>query len=387
MAGPLAGLIVVDLTRVLAGPFCTMLLADLGARVIKVEPPGTGDDSRAFGPFVNGKSAYFMSINRGKESIALDLKAPGDRTVFESLLARADVLIENYRGGTMEKLGYGWDMLHGRFPALVYAACSGFGHTGPLATRAAYDMVVQAMGGVMSHTGHPRYPPTRVGVPIGDLAAGLFTAIGINAALVERAATGQGRKIDIGMLDAQVALMENAIARFAATGEVPGLSEGRHPSITPFAAFRTADHPIVISAGNDALFRALADVLGGTAWPDDPRFRTNADRTANHAALTRAIESILVTEDSAHWLARLDSAGIPCGPINDTGMLLAEPQVTARNMIVTADDPVAGPVRMAGNPIKLSGVPDPQTRAAAPDLDQHRAAILADLAEGSSWKR
>jgi len=387
VAGPLAGLIIVDLTRVLAGPFCTMLLADLGARVIKVEPPVTGDDSRAFGPFVNGKSAYFMSINRGKESIALDLKAPGDRAVFESLLARADVLIENYRGGTMEKLGYGWDMLHDRFPALVYAACSGFGHTGPLSTRAAYDMVVQAMGGVMSLTGHPGTPPTRVGVPIGDLAAGLFTAIGINAALVERAATGRGRKIDIGMLDAQVALMENAIARFAATGKVPGLSEGRHPSITPFAAFRTADHPIVISAGNDPLFRALADVLGGTGWPDDPRFRTNADRTANHAALTRAIESILVTEDSAHWLARLDAAGIPCGPINDTGMLLAEPQVSARNMIVTADDPVAGSVRMAGNPIKLSGVPDPKTRAAAPDLDQHRAAILAELAEGSSWKR
>lgn len=382
MAGPLAGLIVVDLTRVLAGPFCTMLLADLGARVIKVEPPGVGDDSRAFGPFVNGKSAYFMSINRAKESIALDLKAPADRAIFEDLLARADVLIENYRGGTMEKLGYGWEVLHARFPSLVYAACSGFGHTGPLATRAAYDMVVQAMGGVMSLTGHPGTPPTRVGVPIGDLAAGLFTTIGINAALVERAATGRGRKVDIGMLDSQVALMENAIARFEATAQVPGLSEGRHPSITPFAAFRTADHPIVISAGNDGLFRTLAKALGAPDWPDDPRFASNADRTTHHAALTRAIESILVTEGSIHWLTLLDAAGIPCGPINDTAMLLAEPQVAARNMIVTADDPIAGAVRMAGNPIKLSGVADPVTRAPAPDLDQHRAAILSELRKG-----
>lgn len=382
MAGPLAGLIVVDLTRVLAGPFCTMLLADLGARVIKVEPPKVGDDSRAFGPFVNGKSAYFMSINRAKESIALDLKAPADRAVFEDLLAQADVLIENYRGGTMEKLGYGWEALHPRFPALVYAACSGFGHTGPLATRAAYDMVVQAMGGVMSLTGHPGTPPTRVGVPIGDLAAGLFTAIGINAALVERASTGQGRKVDIGMLDGQIALMENAIARFTASGSVPGLSEGRHPSITPFAAFRTADHPIVISAGNDGLFRTLSQVLGAPGWPGDPRFASNADRTTNHAALTRAIESILVTEGSVHWLALLDAAGIPCAPINDTAMLLAEPQVAARNMIVTAEDPVAGTVRLAGNPIKLSGVVDPVTRAPAPDLDQHRAAILSELRKG-----
>lgn len=382
MAGPLAGLIVVDLTRVLAGPFCTMLLADLGARVIKVEPPVVGDDSRAFGPFVNGKSAYFMSINRAKESIALDLKAPADRAIFEDLLARADVLIENYRGGTMEKLGYGWDALHARFPTLVYAACSGFGHSGPLATRAAYDMVVQAMGGVMSLTGHPGTPPTRVGVPIGDLAAGLFTAIGINAALVERASTGRGRKVDVGMLDGQIALMENAIARFEATGKVPGLSEGRHPSITPFAAFRTADHPIVISAGNDGLFRTLSKVLGAPGWPQDPRFASNADRTANHAALTRAIESILVTEGSTHWLSLLDAAGVPCGPINDTAMLLAEPQVAARNMIVIADDPVAGQVRMAGNPIKLSGVADPATRAPAPDLDQHRAAILSELRKG-----
>jgi CoA:oxalate CoA-transferase len=213
-----------------------MVLLDLGARVIKVEVPGTGDDARYYGPFLNGKSAYFMSLNRGKESIALDLKAPADREIFEELLETADVLVENYRPGTLEKLGYGWDALHARFPRLIYAAASGFGHTGPYSKRAAYDMVVQGMGGIMSVTGHPGGPPTRVGTSVGDITAGLFTAVGVNAALYHRERTGEGVKIDVAMLDCQIAILENAIARYAATGEVPGPIGNRHPSITPFGA-------------------------------------------------------------------------------------------------------------------------------------------------------
>src|SRR6266850_998881 len=248
--GPLSGITIIDLSRILAGPYCTLLLAELGARVIKVEPPQRGDDARQYGPFKNGKSAYFISVNRGKESIALDLKSPAGREIFERLLDKADALVENFRPGTMEKLGYGWDALHERFPRLIYAAVSGFGHTGPLSPRPAYDMVVQAMGGVMSITGHPGGPPTRVGTSIGDVTAGLFGAIGVLAALHERATTGLGRWVDVAMLDSQVAILENAIARYAATGEVPGPLGARHPSIAPFAAFKTLDKPIVIAAGH-----------------------------------------------------------------------------------------------------------------------------------------
>src|SRR6201995_3652956 len=231
--GPFAGLLVVDLTRVLAGPYCAMMLADMGARVIKIEPPVKGDDSRHYGPWLKSKSGkvksgYFISVNRGKESIALDLKSDADRKIFEALLARADVLIENYRGGTMEKLGYGYETLKEKYPRLIYAGVSGFGHSGPYMKRPAYDMVVQAMGGVMSLTGHPDAPPSRVGTSIGDLGAGLFATIGITTALYDRTRTGRGQKVDISMLDSQVALLENAIARYVATGEAPGRLGSRH---------------------------------------------------------------------------------------------------------------------------------------------------------------
>ncbi|MFZ0692783.1 MAG: CoA transferase, partial [Alphaproteobacteria bacterium] len=249
-AGPLTGITILDLTRVLAGPFCTLVLGDLGARVIKVEQPG-GDDSRHIGPFVNGKSAYFMSLNRGKESIVLDLNKEPDRLVFEELLSCSDVLAENFRPGTMERFGYGFEALHHRFPRLIYAAASGFGHTGPQSDRPAYDMVVQAMGGIMSLTGQPGGPPTRVGTSIGDITAGLFTAVGICAALYHRTIGGKGLKIDVAMLDCQIAILENAIARYFATGIIPGPLGGRHPSITPFSTFRTQDGYIVIAAGND----------------------------------------------------------------------------------------------------------------------------------------
>jgi len=378
-AGPLSGLTVIDLTRVLAGPYCTMILADLGARVIKVEHPETGDDSRAFGPFMNGQSAYFGSLNRGKESIALNLKSEADRAIFEALLANADVLVENYRAGTMEKLGYGWAMLHERFPSLIYASASGFGHTGPYATRPAYDMVVQAMGGIMSVTGHPGQPPVRVGTSVGDITAGLFTAVGVNAALMHREKTGEAIKVDVGMLDCQVAILENAIARYAATGEVAGPIGARHPSITPFSAFEASDGWMVIAAGNDSLFRKMADAIDAPELADDPRFTTNGLRTDNESELAEAMNTALKAKTVDEWLSILGKAGVPCGPINAIDQVLADPHVRARNMVVTADDPESGTLTMAGNPIKLSAFVDPETRRPAPKLDADRTAILKDF--------
>jgi CoA:oxalate CoA-transferase len=377
--GPLAGILVVDVTRVLAGPFCTMVLADLGARVIKVEVPGKGDDARQIGPFVGGKSAYFMSLNRGKESIALDLKDAADRVVFEKLLARADVLAENFRPGVMDRLGYRWEDVHRRFPRLVVASTSGFGQTGPYAGRPAYDIVVQAMGGVMSLTGHPGGPPTRVGTSIGDITAGLFTAIGIEAALIERERSGEGMRVDVAMLDSQVATLENAIARYAATGEVPGPMGSRHPSIAPFEALPTRDGHIVIAAGNDALFAALCETVGCPELAADPRFASNELRRQNLDALGEALEAVLSAHTSEHWIAALQRAGVPCGPLNDVARVSIDPHVMARNMILTMGDAAAGGVKMAGNPIKLSGHADPDTRPPAPELDGDRARILAEL--------
>jgi CoA:oxalate CoA-transferase len=377
--GPLSGITVLDMTRVLAGPYCTMLMRDLGARVIKVEPPGTGDDARGFGPFIDGASAYFLSLNRGKESIALDLKAPRDRAIFEALLAKADVLVENYRGGTMEKLGYGWETLSDINPRLVYAAISGFGHTGPYKARAAYDMVVQGMGGIMSVTGHPGGPPTRVGTSVGDLTAGLFAITTINATLYEREKTGLGRKIDISMLDCQIAILENAIARYAVSGEAPGPLGARHPSITPFEAYRTEDGHVIIAAGNDKLFGALCAGIGRPDLAGDPRFLTNPDRAHNVDALKDELETTLVTRPTRHWLEVLEQAGVPGGPINDVAHALSDPQIRHRNMVVEMIDPNGPNLIMAGNPMKLSGVEDPAIRPPAPRLDADREAILTEL--------
>lgn len=380
MPGPLAGVVVLDLTRVLAGPFATMTLSDLGARVIKIETPHGGDDARGFGPFVDGRSAYFGSLNRGKESIALNLKVAEDRAVFDRLLAQADVLVENYRPGAMERLGYGWEALHERFPRLIYAATSGFGHTGPAKDRPAYDMVVQAMGGIMSLTGHGSGPPTRVGTSVGDITAGLFTTIGINAALYHRMQTGLGMKIDVSMLDCQIAILENALARYFATGQVPGPMGARHPSITPFEAYRTQDGDIVIAAGNDGLFRSLATALGAPELADDYRFASNQARTTHVEALKKALEARLTAAPTAAWLEALEAAGVPCGPINDVGQALAQPQIAARNMVVDVPDPAGPTLKVAGNPIKLSAFDDPATRPPPPALDGDRAHILAWLA-------
>ncbi|HLG49362.1 MAG TPA: CoA transferase [Reyranella sp.] len=375
--GPLSGVTVVDLSRILAGPYCTFLMAEMGARVIKVEPPKGGDDARAYGPFVNGKSTYFASVNRGKESIALDLKNDGDRAIFEKLLAKADVVVENFRPGTMEKLGFGWDTLHKKFPKLIYASASGFGHTGPNSKDPAYDMVMQGMGGIMSITGNEGQPPSRVGMSIGDVGAGLYTAVAVNAALLHREKTGESTKVDIAMFDCQLALLENAIMRYTVEGEIPGPLGARHPTITPFQAFKTKDGSMIIAAGNDSLFVKTCDALGLAGLASSPDYKTNALRLKHHRELEHAIESVLKGNTTAHWLEVLGKAGVPCGPINNVAQAIAHPQVAARNMLVEVPDGSGGTLKLAGNPLKMSAFPDPKTRRAAPDLDADRAAILS----------
>jgi CoA:oxalate CoA-transferase len=378
-AAPLEGITVVDLSRVLAGPFCTMLLAQLGARVIKVERPGGGDDSRAFGPFVNGKSLYFSSINYDKESIALDLRQTADRAIFEDLLGIADVVIENFRPGTMEKLGYGWETLHTKYPHLIYGAASGFGDNGPYSKRAAYDMVVQGMGGIMSMTGQPDSPPTRVGISIGDLAAGLYLALGIVAAIQKRTKGGDAVKVDIAMLDCQLTLLEDALAAFSSLGEVAQPLGSRHPEIAPFQAYRTADSYVVIAAGNDHLFAAMAQALERPDLTENANYKTNALRHSNVDALEADLEKTLRKRQTQHWLDVLNAAGVPCGPVNTVAEVVKDPQVAARNMIVSIADPKIGALKVAGTPFKLSGVPERATHTAPPEIDADRAAILALL--------
>jgi CoA:oxalate CoA-transferase len=375
--GPLSGITVIDLSRILAGPYCTLLMAEMGARVIKVEAPKGGDDARAYGPFIKGKSTYFASVNRGKESIALDLKSDQDRAIFDKLLAKADVVVENFRPGTMEKLGYGWDALHAKYPQLIYAAASGFGHTGPNSRDPAYDMVVQGMGGIMSITGSVGGEPVRVGMSIGDIGAGLYTAVAVNAALVHRLKTGEATKVDIGMFDCQIALLENAVMRYTVEKEIPGPLGARHPTIVPFQAFKTGDGAIIISAGNDGLFVKMCNALGLASLLASPDYKTNALRQKHHGKLEAEIEKLLKTETTAYWISILAKADIPCGPINNIEQALAHPQVAARNMLVEVPDGSGGTLKLAGNPLKMSAFDDPTTRRAAPDLDADRAAILS----------
>ena len=378
MKKPLEGLRVLDLSRVLAGPYCTMILADLGAEVIKIEPPGEGDDSRAFAPFIGNESAYFMSLNRGKKSIVLNLKNEKDKAAFLELVRIADVLVENYRPGTMEKLGLGYEELREINPRLVYAAISGFGHTGPYSQRPAYDMIVQAMGGIMSITGDPNRPPTRVGTSVGDITAALFGTIGILTALNVRNTDGTGQKVDIGMLDCQVAILENAIARYEVTGQAPKPMGSRHPSIAPFEAYPTKDYFVIIPAGNDTLWAKLCNILGITQYIDDPRFKTNRDRVANVEILYDLLGEVTKTRTTDEWMDILETGGVPVGPINTIDKVVADPQVLAREMIVEITHPVAGPMKIAGNPIKLSDTPG-KVSEPAPLLGQHTDWVLRDV--------
>jgi|TARA_B100001175_G_scaffold242917_1_gene209329 CoA:oxalate CoA-transferase len=379
MDGPLKNLLVVDLTRVLVGPYCTMILSDLGARVIKVEAPEIGDDSRKFGPFIENYSAYFMSLNRGKESIALNLKNEEDKKIFDKILSKADILVENFKPGTLEKWGYGWKDVGKKYPKLIYASASGFGQTGPLKELPAYDMVVQGMGGLMSVTGHPESEPTRVGTSIGDITAGLFTAIGINAALYDRQKTGKGAFIDVSMLDCQIAILENAIARYLSKNEIPEPMGSRHPSIAPFEAFKTKDSYIIIAAGNDKLFNNLCNVLEIPNISNDERFQTNSLRCENMEELKKIFEEKLNLKNTEEWIKEMETLKIPCGPIFNIKQAVENPQIKERNMIIKSYHKKIGEFKSAGNPIKMSTYDDKETRGDIPDLDEHREKILKEF--------
>ena len=379
MDGPLKNLLVVDLTRVLVGPYCTMILSDLGARVIKIEAPEIGDDSRKFGPFIKDYSAYFMSLNRGKESIALNLKNDDDKKIFEKILSKADILVENFKPGTLEKWGFGWKDVSKKYPKLIYASASGFGQTGPLKELPAYDMVVQGMGGLMSVTGQPNSEPTRVGTSIGDITAGLFTAIGVNAALYDRKKTGKGTYIDVSMLDCQIAILENAIARYLAKNEIPKPMGSRHPSIAPFEAFKTKDSHIIIAAGNDKLFEKLCQVLNINNILKDEKFKTNSSRAQNMDELKKILEKELSSKNTSDWVSLMEKEKIPCGPIFNIKQAVENPQIKARNMIVNSYHKKIGEFKTAGNPIKMSNYKDEEKRGDIPDLDEHREKIIKEF--------
>ncbi len=374
----LEDLVVIDLTRVLAGPYAGMMFADMGADVIKVEARGKGDDSRAFGPYVNGESCYFMSLNRGKKSITLDLKAPEGKEILKKLVAKADVLLENFRGGTMKKLGLDYDVLKEINPRLIYVSCSGFGQTGPYATDPAYDVIVQGMGGLMSITGQEGGEPTRVGASIGDITAGLFATIGALTALHARQLTGVGQMVDVAMLDCQVAILENAISRYLNAGVNPTPIGNRHPSITPFEAFKSQDGYIIIAVGNDTLWSKFCHLIGHEEWITDERFKSNLDRTNNQPALKELLQPIFATKPTQEWITELKAIGVPVGPINTVADVIKDPSIQARDMIVSVEHPVAGHIEMPGVPIKMSGTPG-AADVPAPVLGQHNEEILRDM--------
>ncbi len=374
-SGPFAGLLVIDLTHVLNGPFGTTLLADLGARVIKIEPPGHGDDTRTYGPFVNGQSLYFSFVNRGKESIVLNLKDAADKAILLEMVERADVLTESFRPGAMARLGLAYDDLAKLNPQLIYASSSGFGQTGPLAMYPAYDTIVQAMSGLMSMTGFPDGPPTRVGTSFADLCGGLFMFSGIASALYAREQTGRGAHVDIAMFDATLSFLEHGFMEFVATGQALSRIGNRHPFMTPFDIFHSADSDIAICCGNDKLFALLCDAIGKPGLINDGRFVSNISRTANHAALKRDLEAVLKAQPAAYWLAALHEAGVPVGPVFNMAEAIQHPQTKARNMLIEA-----GGVHMPGNPIKISSYPEPAARGAAPTLNQQGDALRHEFA-------
>jgi crotonobetainyl-CoA:carnitine CoA-transferase CaiB-like acyl-CoA transferase len=375
-AGPLDGLTILDFTRVLSGPYCTMLLADMGARVIKIEQPGHGDDTRAWGPpFVNGESAYFLSINRNKESLTLDLKHPAARAVLNCLLPRADVLVENFRPGTMDRLGLGYDALAPRYPRLVYCSISGFGQTGPRRGEPGYDAVMQGEGGLMSITGTPDGPPFRLGVAISDIVSGMFAAQGIAMALLARVRSQRGQRVDVGMLDSTVALLTYQAGIYFATGTTPGRMGNRHPTIVPYETFAASDGDFVVAVGNDDQWRRFCRLLGAEEIAGDERFATNSARVRNYDALRPLLVERLRSRTRREWVENLKQAGVPCGSVREVGDVLQDPQLDARQMIETVEHMTAGAVRVLGVPIKLSDTPG-GVRIAPPALSQHTNQIL-----------
>lgn len=383
---PLEGIRVLDLTRALAGPYCTMMLGDLGADVIKVERPGYGDESRGWGPpFVGepyasypGESAYFISANRNKRSITLNLKEPQGQEIIRQLIAKSDVFVENFRTGVLDKMGLGYEDLTTLNPRLVYCSISGYGRTGPYADRPGYDFVIQAEGGFMGITGPEDGPPYRVGVPIIDITAGMFSATAILAALRARDLTGEGQHIDLSLLDTQVALLANVASNYLVGGKPPRRLGNAHPNITPYEAFRARDRWFALAAANERQWAILCQVLGQPDLKDDPRFSDNGARVQNREALRDLLDAAFQARDADEWLAELREAGLPCGPINAIPEVFAHPQAEARCLAVEAEHPTAGTVRLPGFPYKLSDTPA-EVRLPPPTLGQHTEEVLAEL--------
>ena len=370
---PLDGITVLDLTRVLSGPYCTMLLADMGARVIKIEQPGTGDDTRQWGPpFVAGESTYFLSINRNKESVTLDFKTPEGREILQALLDRCDVVVENFRPGTMTKLGLDYDTIAPSHPRVIYCSIAGFGQTGPRRHEPGYDAVMQAEGGLMSITGAASGPPYRLGVAIADIVTGMFAAQGIAFALFARERTGRGQHVDIAMLDSVAALLSYQAAIYFATGTAPGRMGNRRPTIVPYETFAASDGEFVLAVGNDQQWRTFCGVAG--IEPAE-RFATNRQRVTQYAELKAVLEERLRAHSRQYWIDRLKAAGVPCGSVRDLHEVFTDPQLAARDMVATLDHVTIGALRLLGVPIKLSDTPG-AVRSAPPTLGQHTSAVL-----------
>ena len=379
--GPLKGLRVLDLTRVLAGPTCTQMLGDLGAEVIKIERPEAGDDTRGFAPpFVPNtrESAYFVGVNRNKKSVTVDISKPEGQAIIHRLLESCDILAENFKVGALAKYGLGWEQLAKKYPRLIYCSITGFGQTGPYAPRPGYDALIQAMGGVMSLTGEPNGSPQKVGVPVADLFAGLYGCIGILAAVNHRNSTGQGQQIDIGMLDTHVAWLANQGMNYLATGENPPRLGNQHPNIAPYQEYPTKDGYIILAVGNDPTFERFCKANGLEHLLSDERFSTNPKRVANRALVTETLTPVMKSKTTAEWIDVLEALKIGCGPINTLEQVFADPHVIARKMTVEMQHASGETVTVIANPVKLSATP-PDYRSPPPVLGQHTDEILGGL--------
>lgn len=379
--GPLKGLRVLDLTRVLAGPTCTQMLGDMGAEVIKIERPGSGDDTRGFAPPVmpgTEESAYFVGVNRNKRSVTLDIATPEGQAIARQLLADTDILVENFKVGALAKYGLGYEQLHAEFPGLIYCSITGFGQTGPYAPRPGYDSLIQGMGGVMSLTGDPDGLPQKVGVPVADLFAGLYGCIGILAALRHREKTGQGQQVDIGMLDTHVAWLANQGMNFLANRENPPRLGNQHPNIVPYQVFPTADGHMVLSVGNDATFKRFCEAFALEHLLADERFATNPARVANRQLVTDTLTPVMQQHPTGWWVDKLEALKIGCGPINTLKQVFDDPHVKARGMEVQMKHSSGADVTVIANPVRLSETP-PDYRIAPPLLGEHTEEVLQDL--------
>ena len=379
MVRPLESITVLDLSRALAGPYCTMMLADMGAEIIKIEMPGRGDDSRSWGPpFVEGESAYFMSVNRNKKSITLNLKSEKSKEIIEKLIKKADVVVENFRPGTMDKLGLSYENVAELNPEIIYASISGFGQDGPYRLLPGFDQVIQGMGGLMSVTGEPGGSPIKVGVAVADIAGGMFAAYGIMIALFNRQRTGKGQMIDVSLLDSQVAWLTYRAGSFFASGKIPQPLGSGHPNIVPYQAFKANDTYVNIAAGNDQLWQKFCSAVGLEDIVENPKFATNAKRVENRNELVNIISNIVSSKNAQEWLDILTKAGVPCGPIYTLDEIFTDPQVLHRNMVKDLDHIKAGKIKVTGVPVKLSATPG-EILTAPPVLGQHTKEILLEI--------